>query len=579
MTKYILLAILLPVLFSCSQDERKQFEYAGGSVSIAIDNEPSTYIPRNISDYYSASVITQISEGLVGLDSKTTKIIPKISSSWTKSADGKKYTFTIRKDVLFHPHEVFKTPEDRKLTVGDIIGSFERGCRKNEDGVTPALYSLMLSGTVKGADEYFRGEKNKIEGITGGDHEVTFELIHPDQNFMFKLAHITASIGSNKIAEQNKETDCIGTGPFMYNKYVASDVPSLVLVKNPDYYKIDEQGNALPYLDSLNFIFQSRKLEQLDLFEQGQIDIIQGLPPSRITQMMNERMEDFNSKPPKLNLNNNPLLETNFYFFNMQDERFKDPKVRMAFCYAVNKKVIGREILRNQFYDLGTYGIVPPVGSALKGYDFSLIEKYGYQQDIEKARKLIAEAGYPNGEGFGKVHLRYNVNDIHSAVADEFSQQIFSVLGITVNIDGSTFDQLMHDAEIGNGDIFRLGWSADYPSPETFLMNFYGKVVPQDPTEASGINYSRYVNPKFDELFEKAVNSERASEQMHLFAQAEVELLKNPPFIALWYTGDIEINQFYLRNFYFNALDHMDFTYVYKKEWTKDEYLELIEGK
>jgi ABC-type oligopeptide transport system substrate-binding subunit len=308
------------------------------------------------------------------------------------------------------------------------------------------------------------------------------------------------------------------------------------------------------------------------MFEEGQIDFIKGLPTSRITRMLEGRIEDFNSKPPKLILENNPLLETNYYFFNMKDERFKDIKVRQAFSYAIDKEVIGREILRNQYYDLGYYGITPPVAKALKGYDFKSVRKVGYTYDPEKAKKLLAEAGYPNGKGFGTVQLRYNINDIHSAVADEFAKQIFNTLGINVNIDGSTFEKLIEDEEIGNGDIFRLGWTADFPSPETFLMNFYGKSVPDSDNEPSMINKSRYKNPLFDQFYEKAIGSENMSDQIAFFAKAEAELMKDPPIIPLWYSGDIEITNSYIRNFYFNALNYMDFTRVYRKEWTEEEY-------
>ena len=157
-------------------------------------------------------------------------------------------------------------------------------------------------------------------------------------------------------------------------------------------------------------------------------------------------------------------------------------------------------------------------------------------------------------------------------MADEFSKHIFSVLGINVNIDGSEFDQLIEDEGVGNGDIFRLGWSADYPSPESFLINFYGGNVPEDPSTPSGINKSRYKNPLFDQFFEMAVDSKKMSDQMQYFSKAEVELMKDPPLIPIWYPGDISLVNSYVRNFYFNALAHLDFTNVYCKEWTEEEY-------
>lgn len=567
---------LIILILACDSKNVKQFEFSGGSITMALENEPSTYIARNIMDYYSATVLYQIAEGLVGIDPKTTKIVPRIASDWTVSDDGKTYVFTIRDDVYFHPHEVFSSEADRKLTPADVVKTFELACTPDESGMASSTYSMVCHSLIKGSDEFYAKKSREISGIRVDGNTVTFELIYEDHNFLYKLANINAAIVSKKIAENNKETDVIGTGPFIYHEYKAGEQPALVLLKNQDYYLKDDKGNALPYLDSLVFLFQSRKMEQLNMFEAGELDLIIGLPTSRITRMLEGRIEDFNSKPPKLILENNPLLETNYYFFNLEDERFKDPKVRKAFSYAIDKEVIGREVLRNQYYDLGYYGITPPIAKTLKGYDFKSVKSAGYQYNPELAKKLLAEAGYPNGEGFGSVQLRFNINDVHSAVADEFAKQIYNVLHINVNIDGSTFEQLIDDGENGRGDIFRLGWSADYPSPESFLINFYGKNVPENKSEPSKINKSRYKNPLFDQYFEKAIDSKKMSDQMMNFAKAEVELMKDPPIIPLWYTGDIEIIYSNVRNFHFNALNHIEFTHVYKKEWTEEEYQQKI---
>ncbi|MFT5857992.1 MAG: oligopeptide transport system substrate-binding protein [Flavobacteriaceae bacterium] len=575
--KYLFAIFTLSLLiFSCDEKETQQFEYSGGSVAMALDNEPTTYIPRKVLDYYSSTVLTQINEGLVGIDPKTTKIVPKLALSWTKSDNGKVYVFTLRDDVYFHPHDAFKSKADRLMTAEDVLMSIEMGCAVGQDGEDPATYSFLLKGTVMGAEEYHAGSAKSISGVTIDGNTVRIELLHEDHNFLNKLANVNAAIGSITIIEGGHETDVIGTGPFKYSDYVQGEHTSLTLTKNEDYYLKDDAGNALPYLDSLVFFFQSRKLEQLEMFEQGKTDLIIGLPTSRITRMLEGRIEDFNSKPPKLILANNPLLESNYYYFNLADERFKDPRVRKAFNYAVNKKALGQDILRNQYYDLGDYGITPPISRAMKGYDFTSIKEAGYNYDPEKAKQLLAEAGYPEGEGFGSVELRFNINETHSAIADEFAKQIYRVLGINVNIDGSSFSQLTEDGATGKGDIFRSGWSADYPSPETFLMNFYGGYLPEDSTEASHINKARYRNPVFDQFYKKAIESKKMTDQMKYFSKAEIALLEDPPLIPLWYTGDIEITYSYLRNFHFNSLNLFNFTEVYIKEWTAEEYQEEL---
>ncbi len=562
------------MLFSCSEEERKEFEHAGGKITMALDNQPSTYIPQQVGDFYSAAVLSQVTEGLVGIDGKTLKIVPRIAKRWTQSSDGKTYTFYLRDNILFHQHKVFKTEKDRKLSAEDVIKSFEIGCTKDEKGEPLATYSMVCKSLVKGADSFYDGDAANIAGIVGKGNKVTFHLEHSDHNFLYKLAQVNSHIISKKVADAGALTDVVGTGPFVYGKEKSNeDYKSLILKRNQDYYLKDEDGNALPYLDELEFVFQSRKMAQLEMFENRQIDLIKGLPTSQITKMMQGRLGDFNGKPPNLILDDNPLLESNYYIFDMQDERFKDPKVRMAFNYAINKDVIGSDILRNQVNDVGVYGITPPVLRTLKGYDFKGIKDSGYEYNPEKARQLLAEAGYPGGEGFGTVQLRYNINDIHSAVADEFSRQIRSVLNINVNIDGSTFEQLIKDAELGNGDIFRLGWAADYPSPESFLVNFYSQNIPESANEPSKVNKSRYKNPVFDEFYERAANTKKQTDQLKYFAKAEKVLLGDPPFIPLWYSGDYAIIYSDVRNFHFNSLNYLDFTYVYKKKWTKEEFL------
>ena len=539
---------------------------------MALDHEPSTFIPRTVMDYYSATVLNQITEGLVGLDSKTLKITPKIAVKWMQNNEGTKYTFTIRDNVLFHPHNIFSSKKERLLTTADIVKSFEMACTLSPDQTTTAAYSYVFKDNVKGAKEFLEGNAKTIRGIKVKGNELTLELIHKDHNFLNKLSYTSVAIVSKKIIESAHEDDVIGTGPFMYTKSDPRNTSSLILIKNTDYYLEDQTGTPLPYLDSLTFVFQEDKEKQVDLFENGELDLIIGLPTSKITQMVEGRIEDFNTKPPTLILENNPLLESHFYYFNMEDERFKNPLVRKAFNYAIDKTIIGKTILRNQHYDMGFYGVVPPVSKALRGYDFESVKETGYSYNPKKARKLLAQAGYPNGEKFGPVTLRHRINDRHSALADELSKQLFQVLGVTVTITGSSFDQLTQDGASGIGTIFQMGWSADYASPESFLMNFYGGFIPTDSAEQSFINKSRYRNHLFDKFFEQAKESKKVSEQMLMFSKAETELMKNPPIIPLWYSGDIDIMQSYVRNFTFNALNYFDFTSVYIKKWTPEEY-------
>jgi oligopeptide transport system substrate-binding protein len=569
-------SILLVSLYSCKGNDHKQFEYAGGSLKMAIDIEPSTHIPRDVTDYYTATFLTQIAEGLVSMDPKSLKVNPQLAESWSMSMNGLEYTFTLRKGVLFHPNPVFSSDKERELSSEDVKRSIEKACTKNAKGEAPHAYTFLYKNNLKGADEYFEGKAKSISGLKINGRKITLELIKKDDNFLSKLTNICAAISPAKVIEKDKESELIGTGPFIFNGYVNGDVKKAILVKNQEYYMTDDQGFQLPYLDSLVFLFQGRKLEQLEMFENRELDLITGLPPSRITKMLEGRIKDFNSSPPLFIMNNNPLLSTNYYFFNMTDPRFENVKVRQAFNYAIDRERLGREVLRNQYYELGYYGIVPPISSTFRSYDFSGVREASYTYDPEKAKKLLAEAGYPNGAGFGSINLRYNIGDVHSAVADEIAQQLFQVLNINVNIDGSTFEQKDEDAAMAKGDLFRSAWAGDYPNPETFLSNFYGKNVPESKDEPSRVNQSRYRNDLFDQLFEQAKNSSKLSEAMTYYAKAEKILMQDPPLIPLWYSGDIQIIYSDVRNLHFNSLNMFVFKEVYKKQLTEKEFQEQL---
>jgi ABC-type oligopeptide transport system substrate-binding subunit len=574
--KYILFLLSLTLLIGCSSKNKS--ELSGGEIRMCIDSEPLTHVSYEVSDYYSSLVFAQIMEGLVSMDPESLKITPQIASAWTTNDDGTIYTFDIRSDVYFHENAVFSSKSERLLKISDIVKTFEVMCSPNAKNQPTVAYSFVLKDNLLGAKEFYEKKTKSIKGVREQDGKLVIELLHKDDSFLNKLAQIQLAIQSEKVINANVVSEVVGTGPFCYFKFVNSEVPAIVLAKNEDYYELDDKGKQLPYLDSLKFFIQNRKLEQLDMFENKEIDLILELPTSKITKMIEGRLPDFNATPPKLMLYRNPSLSTHYINFNMKDPRFNDVRVRKAFIYAFDKERMGRDVLKNQYNELGYYGIIPPVASVFKGYNFDAVKKHGYDYNPELARKLLAEAGYPNGKGFGNVNLRYSIGDINSAVADEFSQQIFQVLGINVNIDGSSFEQLNDDAISGNGELFKSSWIADYPKPENFLTSFITSNIPTAENR-SGMNYSKYSNPTYDKLIEEGNKETNIGKKLSLYNKAEIELLKNPPFLSLWYNGDIEITYSYVRNLYFNSLSHFKFKKVYLKPWTAEEYQKEITNK
>lgn len=571
-------ALVLMFFFaSCSNGSNKQqFEHAGGTLSLALQNDPGTYLARDVTDMYTNSVLSQVMEGLVSFNVNDLKVQPQIASKWHVSGDGLTYTFELRNDVYFHENPVFQSFDDRKLTVEDVEFTIEKACQPTKNSEPSAAYLFLFRDQLKGAKAFFKGKAKKIAGISITGNEIKLTLIAPDHNFINKIAQTNAAIISKKVVQAHHENDIVGTGPFMLAQKSSKATRKVLLVKNPDYYLTDSKGNALPYLDSVVFHIQPDQLAQLSLFEKGQIHLINSLPTSKITKMLEGRINDFNAVPPLMVLYNNPLLFTNFYFFNMSEARFQDVRVRQAFNYAIDREKLTQKVLKGQFYEAGLFGIVPPIRNFFKGYNFAAVGSVSYGFNPEKARELLAEAGYPNGENFGNVNLRFNISDVNSQIADEVATQLFQVLGIHVNIDGSSFELKEKDADFAKGDIFRTAWAADYSSPETFLSNFYGKFVPSTLKQPSRLNQSRYVNKVFDYYFEQASKAATQVDRFKWYAKAEMELMKNPPLMVLWYANDFQLSYSKVRNLKNNPMSILDLKTVYIKEWTKEAYLKTI---
>lgn len=563
---------------SCNETGTNQIKDSKETLAtfkMVVDQYPQTFLVRDVKDYYTSIVVNQVIEGLVKLDPKTLRPEGAVSEKWEVSEDGLTYTFYLRDNVFFHDHSCFKEGKGRKLNAQDIQYTFELICTKNEDGQASHGYSSILKETLDGAEDFFEGKTKSISGISiSGDYTISLKIKRPDLNFPAKLSLTNFGIVAREVVECGKETDLIGTGPFRYGYDSDDGTPFIALVKNPEYYLKDENGIQLPYLDTVMIYVQNNQLEQLDLFERGKVHYIENIPPSRITHVLEDRIQDFSGEPPLMKLTNDPLLSTQYYSLNINSPALKDKRVRQALNYAIDRDRILSNVLKSSPQS-GIYGIVPPLPKLLPGYDFSGVKEKGYSYDPEKARELLAEAGFPNGKGFPTLTLKFNTGTIHSAVADEFRKQMAKELGINVNLEGLSFEDRLSDETMAKGDLFRTAWYADYIGAESFLMNFYGKFVPDDINTPSHVNSSRYQNEQFDELFEKAQKEKNIEQRNRLFSEAEKIMLEDAPLIVLWYNEQFMLQYYNVRNLETNSILYLDLTKVRVKDWTKEEFNRL----
>lgn len=554
---------------SCSNSNNNGSERAakgdkvyGGSLKINETEAYQTLYPAGITDIGSAHIANQIYEGLVKFNSKDLSIIPSIAEKWEMDAAGTTYTFHLRKGVMFQDDECFPDGKRREVKSSDFKYSFELLCTDSKDN---SNFSATFKDRVVGANKFFEASKGKpngsIDGIkTPDDYTVVITLTAPSASFLYALASPATSVVPKEAIEKYGVDSKVGTGPFVFVNTGNDD--KVVLKRNDNYYGKDSLGNQLPFLDSVIVSFLPSKKQELESFQNGDLAMVIGLPSESIKDMVESQIADFQNKPPKYVLERSPEMASQYYEFNTTKEPFNNVKVRQAFSYAIDRNKIIEEVLKGEAYGPGVNGICPP---SFKGYDITKIT--GYDFDADKAKKLLAEAGYPNGKGFPKVKIELNSGGSKNAnVVLEIQKQLMDVLNVNVDFEVVPQKQKLDDAKYARAEIFRAAWIADFPSPENFLWILHGATVPADLTQPSYPNTSRYKNPEFDKLFEEGKSAKTQEESYAAFMKAEQLMINDAPIMMLWYDENYRLVKSNVRDFFSNPMRYRDYSQVYLKD-------------
>lgn len=534
----------------------------GGTFRFNLSEPYQTLFPHSITDVMSSHIATQIYEGLVKFNPRDLTIIPCLAERWEIDSSGTIYTFYLKKGVFFHDDACFPKNKGREVKAQDFKYSFELLCSSGWENL---LFQLTFKDKVVGANKYYNSTVDGkpdfgLEGVKIiDDYTLQIILEKPSYSFKFILANPATSVIAREAIEKYGIDSKIGTGPFVFARETTDTPWKLYLVKNNNYHRSDTLGNRLPFLDSIIVSNISTQKAELQTFQNGKLDVISGLPAESILNVLEEQIAYFQSDNLKYILDRSPKMTTQYYEFNTKKGVFKDKRIRKAFCYAIDRNEILENILKKQGLSPGIYGITPP---SFKGYDVSRIK--GYDLDILKAKNLLADAGYANGKNFPPIVLELNSGgERNEAVAIEFQRQIWENLKINVKLEVVPFEQKLEDARFAKADIFRSAWVADYPSPENFLMLLYGKNVPASFNEPSYPNTSRYVNERYDQLYEKGLSTPNISKSYDYFLKAEQIMIDDAPILVLWYDEIYILKQAYVKNYFSNPIEYYDFSEVY----------------
>ncbi len=483
----------------------------------------------------------QLYNTLIEIDSNL-QMQPSLATHWTISDNNLTFTFFLRNDVFFTDDDCFANGRGRKLTAHDVEYSFKRIVDKNT--ASPGAW-------------IFNNRVDSANGFTAiNDSTFQLKLVSPFQSILGILSMQYCSIIPKEAVEKYK-TDFrrhpVGTGPFSFVAW--EEGQALILKKNEHYFEKDAAGNPLPYLDGIRVSFYDSKATEFLEFQQNRLDFIDDIDPSFKDEVLTKTGNLKKIWQGKIELHKHPYLNIEYLgiLVDTENELIKNSplrlqKIRQAINYGFNRKKM-MLYLRNSIGIAAESGFVP---AGLPSFDSIAVP--GYHYDVAKAKQLLAEAGYPDGKNLPEIKLLTIpiYGDLGTYIANELLQ-----VGIKVQVEVIQKSLLMEQTSKSQAAFFRGSWIADYPDAENYLGVFYGK-NPAPP------NYTRYKNPAFDLLYEKALSEKNDSLRYKLYQQMDRIVINDAPVVPLWYDMAIHLVHVNIQNFYPNSLNLLELRRVKK---------------
>jgi len=516
--------------------------------------------PLNITEVVGHRITNQIYEGLLKYSQNELEIIPSIAERWEVNEDATKFTFYLRQGVKFHDNDCFEGGKGREVTAEDFKKCFTLLC--TSDPQNQGFW--VFKSRVIGADAYYQSTIDGIplaEGVTGvkviDKYTLQIDLEYSFAGFLQILCTPFTWVFPMEAIEKygiDMRVNCVGTGPFEVQTIKEGE--AVVLSKYEDYWRVDEHGNDIPYLDRIKITFLKEKKSELLEFKKGNLDMVFELPIEMIDVVMGE-LED--AGPDAIfKLQITPALALHYYGFQHQSDLFSNKLVRRAFNYAIDRESIVTNILQGEGSP-AIYGIVPP---AFKNYNYEGIE--GYKFNADKARSLLAEAGYKDGNNFPKLTLQLNSGGTRNVqIAEVIQKQLRETLNINVVLNVMPWAQHLDNLETGKALFWRTGWIADYPDPENFLNLLYSPHIPANLSDKSYINSVRYASAEFDSLFALGLREVDETKRLELYTQADQVAMDDAAIMPIYYNEHYRLLQLNVRNFDINPMEYRDLSQVY----------------
>lgn len=519
---------------------------------------PKTLDPVRGSTQYEAEVCEQVYETLLQYNylEEPLRLEPLLLEEMPKM-EGLVYKFKLKTGVRFRDDPCFLDGKGRELVAKDVFYSWKRMADNDNN---PRSWWLF-KGTIKGFDAYREAqnaaEKFDYEAPVEGmrilsDQEFEVELTMPVYRFQYVLAMFQTAIVPREAAEKYRDAFSghpVGTGPFLLRRDEDwQRTKCIVLHRNPGYRdarfpegggeaRHEAAGKRIPFADRIEITFFQEEQPMWLEWKANNLDFVM-VPAENFEEAYTKRKRTLKKEWEEQGVTSSPIPLLDFIWhvgFNMEDPLvggYTEEKkaLRKAIAYAIDLRQINDSFYNgiNIVYD----GMIPPNLDGYPPEGRSPAAARG--PDLEKARALLAKAGYPEGKGLPPLEY-WSSTGGNQQEQVEMVQQDLAAIGVQLKTRLSDFSQLSEATHEKRAQVFTFAWGSDYPDGENNLALFYG------PNEAPGSNSWNYKNPEYDELYRKILTMPPSAERTEIYAAMRDMVLEDCPFV-----GSMARTRFYL---------------------------------
>ncbi|HUG46613.1 MAG TPA: peptide ABC transporter substrate-binding protein [Sphingomicrobium sp.] len=510
-------------------DRRVDVAAKEGILLIGNGAEPMSLDPHLVTGVPENRIISALMEGLIAYHpTDAGEPEPGVAESWEHNEDFSTWRFKLR--------DTARWTNGEPVTAGDFVYSWERI-------LSPALgsqYAEMLY-VIENAQAFNEGKIDDFDqvGVKAiDDRTLEVKLTGSTPHFLSMLKHYSFFPVNPRVVEQfggmterqnrwSTVENYVGNGPFTLKEWVTNQI--IRTEKNPQYWDADRVK-----LNQIHFFPIENVNSEETAFRAGRLHVTSTVSPDRIPSFRK-------TMPEQLRID--PYLGSYFFRLNVTRKPFDDPRVREALNLAVDRQLLVDRVTQG--------GQAPATGFTPNGLDdYPPLDRVRFNP--ERARQLLAEAGYPGGRGFPKSEILINTSEAHRKVAEAIQAMWRQNLGIDVGIYNQEWKVYLDSQSNLDYDISRAGWIGDYPHAMTFLEIF---------TTGNGNNDTGWSNSTYDSLIQEAQASD-PEKRLQLLRQAETILLEELPVVPIyWYTRTYLLDE-RVEGWHPTLLDNRPYKYV-----------------